>query len=186
MSSSRCEGRSPGSARTVTYSRRCRSVPPSRSTACDSPTGCTGTSTLSSSVIFTTKKSTCCGTRFTGCSWTLWRSTGVALPPLIARSSSVLRGRHAGAPSRTHAHPAGWPATRAMAVDDGGEDALAAQAADGLADDLARLCRHERTGAHGREPLSGWRDLRLRCGASLTARGRDLRDRLTCLGRCGW
>ena len=73
-----------------------------------------------------------------------------------------------------------------MAVDDGGEDPLSAQAADGLADDLARLCRHDRTSAHGREPLSGWRDLRLRCGASLTARGRDLRDRLTCLGRCGW
>ena len=36
----------------------------------------------------------------------------------------------------------------ASAVDHGGQDALATQVADLLADDLAGLGRHDRTGAH--------------------------------------
>ena len=53
MSSSSADGRSAGSARTWTVSRRWSSVPPSFSIAIDSPTLTTGTSTVISSVILT-------------------------------------------------------------------------------------------------------------------------------------
>ena len=50
----------------------CRSVPPSVSTADESPIGTSGTSTVSSSVILTRKRSTWSGRRVTGWTWTPW------------------------------------------------------------------------------------------------------------------
>ena len=160
MSSSRYEGRSPGSARTLIESRRWRSVPPKRSTASDSPTGCDRH--VHADLLGHLHD----------------EEVDVLRDPLHGMLVDALeehRCRLAAADREVEQRvAAGMPEQRleltrveldglrrvAMAVDDGGQDALTAQAADLLAEDLARLCRHDRTSAHGREPLSGWRDLR--------------------------
>ena len=108
------------------------------------------------------------GLRRTGCSWMFWSSTGVALALPILRSTSVLRVVVRRSTSNSRASSWMFWDSVARAVDDGGQDALATQVADLLADDLAGLGRHDRTGAHwvtSREIVGPyWADGWLRAG----------------------
>ena len=113
-------GRSAGRALRWMVSRRWMSVPPSLSTAGEVPTSTSGRSTVRSSPIFTTWKSTWIGLRLRGSSAIDWTSTGrgSALPTVMSRSVlrvTSWRRRISHASASIWMFSDGWPAPKMTA-----------------------------------------------------------------------
>ena len=136
----------------------------------DSPTCDRRTSTVISSVIFTTKKSTWSGRRFTGCSWMPCRSTGRALPPPTLRSTRVLRPTCRRRSSKATRVQLDRLRGLAVAVDDAGQDALAAQG-------LTVLPTISRGSAVSADECSRGRPLK-GCGSAASADGAESAERM--------